>query len=411
MKGCTLVLLSAVFLFSTFGISTLAAGNSYVLQKQVTLYKGQGFTHPYTLFYDITIDQPGEVRIAFETGIPAITHGRFLGLRIGAKGKLGTNEIKHYSKECLCFFGKTQMLIYAVDALSLERAGHVYRVFVSNYGSNTLKGNLVVSYPDHTYRPKADLTIEKIYIGSNKKVGVVVKNTGEGVINSALWYYKMDSRLDLTINERYWGGIAISKLDPERKLQLPGGTVTYGNGPVITTPTIIKATIDAQHKLYEAREDNNAMTVTLPLVLKPVHVAKPIKPIMTIKFPDLAPEGDLIIGKRDRTVAWGNQITLTPADAKNIANGAADFDLTFSIKDKNGAGASSFKVKVLFKTSPVGHKDNQSVESGSLDTIHMAVHLPLTQGNLKLRIDPGNDLKETDEDNNNTHITLKFQGF
>jgi hypothetical protein len=111
----------------------------------------------------------------------------------------------------------------------------------------------------------ADLTIEKIYLTKDCRVAVVVKNLGPGPVPDEVWtvHTPKSAGVYLYKNGAGWGGGAIWKFDPAKKLKNPGGTATYISTLKVTGAAGIKAVVDLWSVVSEANEGNNSLETKL----------------------------------------------------------------------------------------------------------------------------------------------------
>jgi hypothetical protein len=115
-----------------------------------------------------------------------------------------------------------------------------------------------------------DLVIDKIYITDDKHVAVVVKNLGPDPLPDTMWTEHKPAGADVSlhITGKSWGGKILRGLDPDRKLQKPGGTVTYiSNKDIdfyrrwrgVKDYLNVMAVVDTWNAVAESNEHNNAL--------------------------------------------------------------------------------------------------------------------------------------------------------
>jgi len=115
-----------------------------------------------------------------------------------------------------------------------------------------------------------DLVIDKIYITDDKHVAIVVKNLGPDPLPDTVWtdHKPTSASVFLLITGKSWGGKCLWGLDPDRKLQKPGGTVTYisnrdidfyRNWRGVKDYFYVMGLVDGWNEVAEADEHNNAL--------------------------------------------------------------------------------------------------------------------------------------------------------
>lgn len=130
--------------------------------------------------------------------------------------------------------------------------------------------------------------------------------------------------------------------------------------------------------------------------------------------PDLGAYGFLKIGQNKRLVKWGRTIVLRPGDEFLVSNGIPAFNLYYSDKNYGKAKASGYKNAFYLNGRLVSQQTNRSMNPGQKKNVHTQAYLrPL--GNrvqtLELRIDDGNKILESRENNNKFKVYIKLSGF
>jgi hypothetical protein len=107
-----------------------------------------------------------------------------------------------------------------------------------------------------------DLTIVKISVARDCKLAVVVRNNGPGILPNYVYtrHHPKSAGVFVFINGRRWGGEAIWKFDPGRKLQKPGGQATCILNYRVGRRISVRAVVDMHNDVREANERNNRRT-------------------------------------------------------------------------------------------------------------------------------------------------------
>jgi len=254
-------------------LATPCAEGAYpgeILRKGMTLYPAPKPSDAYSLFYDISVQSPGLLHIGLHVDRvlpePKGKTPRFV--RVQLLSREGNKTIG----QVLCEPGGSR-LEHGVDAFELEKTKGQYRIVVSNESIqyhaevrlivrhivNEQSGAAVEGPP----KKKPDLMIEKIYLTSDKRIAVVVKNRGQGILGDQAW----DSTEGATLFVEGAGGhqdnVELSKLDPHHKLKKPDGSVTHVTGLKVVKPTNVSAYIRCPPQIEEVSRENNRKRVTL----------------------------------------------------------------------------------------------------------------------------------------------------
>ncbi|WP_456434004.1 CARDB domain-containing protein [Thermosulfuriphilus sp.] len=105
-----------------------------------------------------------------------------------------------------------------------------------------------------------DLYIEKIYLGSDCRVLVKIKNQG-GFIPQSAWISNLN--VYLYMNGRGWGGVALRTIDSDKSLINPGGVLIYRSNLYLRGKANVRAVVDKDNVLQEKNETNNKLEVRL----------------------------------------------------------------------------------------------------------------------------------------------------
>ncbi len=142
--------------------------------------------------------------------------------------------------------------------------------------SNNIYGPITVKIPEIKKEsgkngPLPDLAVKSITFVRRCTVGIVLQNSGPGEIPDSVWETKDGEKAKLTIYlfDKKWSEKPIVEVDPERKLQKPGGKLIYIPGLRIRRKGRIRVVADSFNFIKETNEKNNSKEVTLYCRKKP----------------------------------------------------------------------------------------------------------------------------------------------
>lgn len=142
-----------------------------------------------------------------------------------------------------------------------------------------------------------------------------------------------------------------------------------------------------------------------------VTIVNPGNPGIPLAKPDLGAYGFLTIGSKQ--VQWGNLITLDPSDAFMFSGGNPAFDLYYADKNYGSTSAVGYKNVVKLDGTLVSQQTNRTLAAGQKKDIHTQAYLVPSPGIhiLKINIDGGNNILESNENNNKFFVKIQFVGF
>ncbi|MEC9486564.1 MAG: CARDB domain-containing protein [Prosthecochloris sp.] len=107
-----------------------------------------------------------------------------------------------------------------------------------------------------------DLEVEEIWLDDGCRVAATIRNNGPGALSDDVYYVHTPESAGIYFwkDGKRWGGATIWKLDPSKKLQKPGGTVTYTSNLTVSGTSNIMAQVDLHNKVAESNENNNRRT-------------------------------------------------------------------------------------------------------------------------------------------------------
>ncbi len=249
----------------------------------VKLYKseGPGRLNPYTRFYDIRLSHVGLIKATLtidDFGASGVKQN--VGFLIGQK----TSPDRHIQfKQSRTFIAQPGSYVVSktVDSVLLNKSKN-FRIILANYMNIPVRGKLVIEYPgrrnagqagqSQTHR-KCDLTVTGLALTSDGRVMVDLKNAGPGRVPNQVWTSQKSASVMLFREGKRWGGASIKVIDPQRKLQKPGGTATYVSSLKVVGSKEITAVVDYGNRVGEVDKANNGKSVTLGAqTLKPARV-------------------------------------------------------------------------------------------------------------------------------------------
>lgn len=231
---------------------------------------------PYSRHYDIRLAHEGRIKATLyidDFGAAGVKGYIHFGI------KAYKRDQRHVAKDNLASKKVSQSGIHAItspidsDALGVSRR---YRIYVDNYMNIPARGKLVLEYPgrrggEEATEPggqrqahrKCDLLVTRLALTKDGRVTVGLKNNGPGAVPDQVWSSNQSASVMLFREGRRWGGAAIRVIDPQRRLQPPGGTATYVSNLEVTGPEEITAVVDYGNRVGEANKANNGRVATL----------------------------------------------------------------------------------------------------------------------------------------------------
>ncbi len=158
---------------------------------------------------------------------------------------------------------------YDVDQDELYQTQGMYFLVLQNYNIKlTPEFDVKVSFPGTQYQvddelmPARDLGIRRLRL-SDGKVYVSVQNYGQGKITDDIYARQGRNAFTLMLLQdgKSWGGITLSKLDPEKKLARPGGRVGYVFDLEIKKKTEITAILKMPRFKDSQRKNNKKVQI------------------------------------------------------------------------------------------------------------------------------------------------------
>ena len=234
-----------------------------------------------------------------------------------------------------------------------------------------------------------DLRITSIYFDKNCRINVRVRNFGKKALPNWIWssHTPKSPGVYLYRDGQRWGGESIWKFDPKKHLQKPWGDVIYRSNLKINGKTKITAVVDLWNKIPESNKKNNKMTVLL--------VCKPKKlPDLTIK------NIKLLRGCKMRVTIANIGNGELPKKAYNMHGGGVAIQMYNNNKPWGG---------IVLGAVDTAKKLAKPGGTLSFDWFVGAKNLTLKPGKnkIKLTIDNGNTVKESNENNNTITKTLQ----
>ncbi len=258
-----------------------------------------------------------------------------------------------------------------------------------------------------------DLVVRSLRLVKDCKIQVTIQNRGGPMPDSA-YNPTQGAAVQMYNGSQPWGGLRLAGIDPMKKLNHPGASVSHiwfpGAANLQLTPGThtIKVTVDNNNAVTESNEGNNSLTRRLTC-RSPTGGQTGANG----KKPDLGMYGFLRIGKLRKQVQWNRTITLTPADATLISNGKPAFEIYYAYREYRGVNVPGpFKNKIYFNGNLVSQQTNLSAGPNQIKQVHTQAYLGPNDGQLQIKIDADNEVDEAREDNNGPFtVNLKFSGF
>lgn len=163
---------------------------------------------------------------------------------------------------------------------------------------------------------KPDLVVSAIRLTADCKIQVTMKNMGPGGVPDSAYHQTKGVIVQATAGGTGWGGYRLFMVDPHKKLQRPGASVSYVGFKRALNPgenlTLKVAVLDPNNSVDEANEFNNNLTKRLACPSKAGRVAR--------QAPDLgrAHTGRALSLKPDLTIATMKIYPVNPTTLDNI---------------------------------------------------------------------------------------------
>jgi hypothetical protein len=130
---------------------------------------------------------------------------------------------------------------------------------------DTVKPSFNPQKPPPPPQALPDLIVERIALGPECRVDVVVANRGLGAVPDTVWtaHAPLSSSVYIHVDGNSWGGETIWHFDPAKALQPSGGRAMFKSGYKVQGTQVIRATIDHTAQVAETNEGNNEKTERL----------------------------------------------------------------------------------------------------------------------------------------------------
>jgi len=269
----------AVLLCATFGNGDAWAtreAHTFQLNKMVN-------NDPYFRYYDIRLSHEGLIKATLtidDFGASGVVGRVYLGIN----AKKNPTEVyrRGWVQKKISKPG-TYIVSKPVDSKLINRV-RSYRIYLRNQMNIPVRGKLVIEYPgrrnagqagsagqSQAHR-KCDLTVTGLALTSDGRVMVDLKNAGPGRVPNQVWTSQKSASVMLFREGKRWGGASIKVIDPQRKLQKPGGKATYVSSLKVVGSKEITAVVDYGNRVGEVDKANNGKSVTLGAqTLKPAR--------------------------------------------------------------------------------------------------------------------------------------------
>lgn len=137
--------------------------------------------------------------------------------------------------------------------------------------------------------------------------------------------------------------------------------------------------------------------------------AAPPNPGQAAPLPDLASAPFIIIAGKN--VSWGTGISIEAHQARTAAGGVCEFPVQHNVRNIGKAASGPFQT-TFSAGNPAGGFSRQwpSVGAGQASTQTDLLRLRTGTNTLTLHIDPGNQVRESNEGNNQYRVTIQVNG-
>ncbi len=226
-----------------------------------------------------------------------------------------------------------------------------------------------------------DLVVSDIRLVKDCKIKITIKNIGNSGVPNSGYNMQNGAAIQMYKGNQAWGGIRLGAIDSGKKLQQPGGTVSYiwfpnaanlDLGPGIHS---IKLVVDNNNAVTESNEKNNTLTKRLGC-----NNGKPDLIVSNIQFTD-----NCLINYTIKNVGTAG----VPASAYSNTN--KQF-LQFYDGNKFMGGIS------LQATDPSNQL--QTPGGSAVGTSYPGNYTPAGPHNIKIIVDTINIVGESNENNN-----------
>ena len=126
-------------------------------------------------------------------------------------------------------------------------------------------------------------------------------------------------------------------------------------------------------------------------------------------LPDITSNGQVTIG--DKIVLWNSTVNLDAKNAIKSSNGACSFAIQYSVNDIGKAPTGPFGITWTDKAlTLILEKQLPSILPGTSITQKDIINLKQGENKLTLSLDPKNQVKESNEDNNKFYLQVILTG-
>ena len=239
---------------------------------------------------------------------------------------------------------------------------------------------IVVNFPDLTLQ---NLVVRdpSVLQGQNANLMVEAKNIGTANISnpiSIIFYLSTDQTLD--VNDIFRGSVSLNFLNSGQTISGIGGEINTTN--IAAGNYYIIAKIDAENTTTESNENNNIIVSASPITIRPNVAALPDLTLENLRLGSLTfQQGQTLTGE-----VQINNGGLARASAFNVVFFLSRDNIA-SIEDLQGVYSTESFLDATTATNRIG-------------SISIPSNFPIGQYYLILKVDPNNQIAESNEDNN-----------
>ncbi|MEZ4485884.1 MAG: hypothetical protein R2864_15415 [Syntrophotaleaceae bacterium] len=152
---------------------------------------------------------------------------------------------------------------YDIDFQEISETQGMYFLVLENFSQLTSELEVKVSFPGKQYQVDSAFTLPRdlgitLLRADKDSVTVEITNLGQGEITDDIYGRKGPDALTLmlSLNGKSWGGATLAGLDPDKRLQKPGGKASYTFKVKVPENTEVSAAL-RMPRFEDADPDNN----------------------------------------------------------------------------------------------------------------------------------------------------------
>jgi hypothetical protein len=138
----------------------------------------------------------------------------------------------------------------------------------------------------------------------------------------------------------------------------------------------------------------------------PVTPPPPPKPKADLASQKGIAIGGAVGGAGSHTAPWGSTVTLHATDAFLTSNGMCAFNIMYDQANIGAVASGVFANQIFAGTSLISQQSNQSLDKGVSKLVMTQAYLPPGTSQLRLVLDAGKTVDESNEANNEYKLTV-----